>query len=73
MSRIPWSEIETLFLDAGNTLVSIDFGWVASLLAGHGVEVEADLLARAEAAARPSLSEWLEEARSTETEDTFHF
>ena len=36
MSRVPWSEIDTLFLDAGNTLVSIDFPCVAGLLAERG-------------------------------------
>jgi putative hydrolase of the HAD superfamily len=73
MSRIPWHEIETVFLDAGNTLISIDFAWVESLLAGQGFAVGAEALARAEAAARPSLSEWLGAQRSTETEDSFRF
>lgn len=70
---IPWGEIETVFLDAGNTLVSIDFPWVASVLFEHGIEVEPETLARAEAAARPRLSEWLGSQRSTEGEETFRF
>jgi putative hydrolase of the HAD superfamily len=37
---VPWSEIDTVFLDAGNTLVSIDFPWVASVLFERGLEVE---------------------------------
>ena len=73
MSRIPWRQIQTLFLDAGNTLVSIDFQRVGALLAEQGFAVGADVLARAEAAARPSLSVWLSGQRSTETEDTFRF
>jgi HAD superfamily hydrolase (TIGR01509 family) len=70
---IPWDRIDTLFLDAGNTLVSIDFPWVAELLAARGIEIEPEALARAEAAARPELSHWLGGQRSTETPDTFRF
>jgi hypothetical protein len=40
---IPWGEIETLFLDAGNTLVSIDFPFVAGELAARGVDVACQL------------------------------
>jgi putative hydrolase of the HAD superfamily len=70
---VPWSEIDTVFLDAGNTLVSIDFPWVASVLFERGLEVEPERLARAEAAARPTLSDWLGSQRSTESEETFRF
>jgi HAD superfamily hydrolase (TIGR01509 family) len=70
---IPWERIDTLFLDAGNTLVSVDFPWVASLLAERGVRVEPEALARAEASGRPELSQWLGGRGSTETEDTFQF
>ncbi len=69
----PWRRIDTLFLDAGNTLVSIDFPWVAEVLAERGVAVAPEALARAEASARPDLSEWLGGQRSTESEDTFRF
>jgi putative hydrolase of the HAD superfamily len=70
---IPWAEIDALFLDAGNTLVSIDFPWVSELLAARGVAVAPEVLARAEASARPDLSHWLDGRRSTESEDTFRF
>ena len=70
---IPWGEIETLFLDAGNTLVSIDFPFVAGELAARGVPCDVPALARAEAAARPTLSRWLGGERSTEGADTFAF
>jgi HAD superfamily hydrolase (TIGR01509 family) len=73
MRRVPWSEIGTVFLDAGNTLVCIDFPYVAGLLAERGVLVEPGTLMRAEAAARPELSRWLGGERSTETEETFRF
>ena len=26
---VPWRELDTLFLDAGNTLMSMDFAWIA--------------------------------------------
>ena len=69
---IPYSEIETLFLDVGNTLISMDYAWVAEELAAHGVHCEVSALHRAEAAARPLVSAGLER-RSTETEDAFRF
>jgi HAD superfamily hydrolase (TIGR01509 family) len=70
---IPWHAIDTVFLDAGNTLVSIDFDRVAAELAELGHACEAGALRRAEAAARPAVSRFVGERRSTETEDTFHF
>jgi putative hydrolase of the HAD superfamily len=72
-TAVPWREIETLFLDAGNTLVSIDFPWIAGELAALGVRCDVAALTRAEAAARPVLSRWLAGQRSTETPDTFGF
>jgi HAD superfamily hydrolase (TIGR01509 family) len=68
---IPWREIETVFLDAGNTLVSIDFAWVAEELAARGVACRPDQLRRAEAGARPALSRRLAAGRSTEGRDSF--
>jgi hypothetical protein len=56
---IPFDRIETVFLDAGNTLVSIQFDKVAAGLATLGVEVDLDLLRRAAAASRPAISKRL--------------
>lgn len=53
---IPYADIDTLFLDVGNTLVSIDFDWIARELTARGVGVAAADLHRAEAAARPRVS-----------------
>jgi len=53
---IPFDRIETVFLDVGNTLVSIDFQRVASALAALGTPVDLDVLRRAEAASRPRIS-----------------
>ena len=57
--NVPWNRIETLFLDIGNTLSSVDFGWVAEELASRGLEVSAEVVRRAEAAARPVISDRL--------------
>jgi hypothetical protein len=56
ISPIPYSELTTLFLDLGNTVVSMDFAWVRAELARRGVPCEVEDLQRAEAACRPSLS-----------------
>jgi FMN phosphatase YigB (HAD superfamily) len=53
---IPYREIDTVFLDVGNTLISIDFDWVAEELAARGHATTASALRRAEAAARPGFS-----------------
>lgn len=55
-SPIPLAEIETLFLDAGNTLISMDFAWIERELLARGLSIERDALIRAEAAARPAVS-----------------
>jgi HAD superfamily hydrolase (TIGR01662 family) len=56
---IPYANIDTIFLDVGNTLISIDFDWVASELSARGYACVADALRRAEAAARPAYSQRL--------------
>lgn len=70
---LPWDQIETIFFDAGNTLVSIDFDWVARELAGCGIDCAPSELRRAEAAARPVVSAGLGEREEKETLDTFAF
>lgn len=70
---LPYAELATLFLDAGNTLVSIDFEWVAHELGARGAGCDAASLERAEAAARPRVSAALARGGSTEGEDAFSF
>jgi HAD superfamily hydrolase (TIGR01509 family) len=65
IASIPLDRIETLFLDVGNTLVSIDFAWVQAELEVLGESVDPARLERAEAAARPLISRRL----LRETED----
>ncbi len=66
-------DLDAVFLDAGNTLVTIDHALVADLLAADGVAVSPEALARAEAAARPALSRFVAGGGSSETRDAFTF
>lgn len=68
---IPFDRIETLFLDIGNTLVSIDFDKVVGALASHGVTVDIQALRRAEAASRPVISKRLAVTPWREPEEPF--
>jgi putative hydrolase of the HAD superfamily len=71
VKRLPLTEIDTLFLDAGGTLISMDFERIASELAALGHVCEPTALARAEAAARPRVSRAIASGGSTEGRDTF--
>jgi putative hydrolase of the HAD superfamily len=53
---IPYEQIETLFLDAGNTLISMDFDWIAAEIQTRGISCDPCMVRRAEAAARPTVS-----------------
>ena len=70
-SRIPFAELDTVFLDAGNTLVSIDFDLVAGELSSRGLACGPGELRRAEAAARPRISAWAHDQGRTEGNDAF--
>lgn len=52
----PLSHLDAVFLDVGNTLVSIDFGRVSRKLEARDLRVPPEELERAEAASRPSIS-----------------
>lgn len=56
---VPYNRIDTIFLDVGNTLISIDFDWIAAELVARGFACEAAALRRAEAASRPGYSRLL--------------
>jgi putative hydrolase of the HAD superfamily len=56
-----YNDIDTLFFDAGGTLVSIDFARVCEELSRFGVHCSFEQLQRAEATARPIVSEKLAE------------
>lgn len=54
---VPYAEIDTVLLDVGNTLISIDFDRIAAELAARDWPCRPEALRRAEAAARPGYSE----------------
>ena len=66
VASIPFRDIETVFLDVGNTLVSMDYVWIRDELANVGVSTELEVLMRAEAAARPVVSRAVAGEGSTE-------
>ena len=68
---IPFAEIETVFLDAGNTILCWDYAFASELLASEGFPCAPASLARAEAAARPKLSWLISHGRSTEGPKAF--
>jgi putative hydrolase of the HAD superfamily len=70
---IPYADLRTLFLDVGNTLISMDLARVREELAGCGIRCEMSALRRAEAAARPIVSAALQSGRSTEDLSGFEF
>jgi putative hydrolase of the HAD superfamily len=57
VAPVPYADIDTVFLDVGNTLISIDFDRVAAELAARQLPCDPASLRRAEAAARPGYSE----------------
>jgi HAD superfamily hydrolase (TIGR01509 family) len=57
--RSQLAAVETVFLDAGNTLIGLDLDWVVSELAAVGIDLSAEQLSRGEAAARPFVSKAL--------------
>ena len=66
----PRESIETLFLDAGNTLIHMNHELVLEGLAEVGLTPELEALREAEARARVPLSEFVGGERSTEGTDT---
>ncbi len=63
--------LDAIFLDAGNTLVSMDFEWIHRELAVLGVATTLEHLSRADWRARPSVSQRCEVHRRTEGGDLF--
>ena len=69
---IPYADIDTVFLDVGNTLISIDFDRVADELTTRRLPCEPDVLRRAEAAARPGYSHRIFVAGAATDRSLFH-
>jgi HAD superfamily hydrolase (TIGR01662 family) len=70
-SAVPYARIETLFLDAGNTLICMDYARIATELEALGIGASATDIRRAEAAARPATSERI--AAGKHKDDSNHF
>ncbi|MBN1625468.1 MAG: HAD-IA family hydrolase [Deltaproteobacteria bacterium] len=73
MRKVPFKDIDTVFIDAGNTLLSMDYPWIKEELEKLGIGCEIDELKKAEAAARPVLSSAIEKLKSTEDRDASFF
>ncbi|MEE8142101.1 MAG: HAD family hydrolase [Planctomycetota bacterium] len=67
--RVPFGRLKAVFLDAGNTLLQMNYSMVADFLARRGLSCGPQQVARAEAAARPGLSRFLAEGASTESDE----
>ncbi len=64
--RVPFAELEAVFLDAGNTLLCWDYAYLADVLSHAGIACAPEALERAEHAARPALSRAVASGASTE-------
>src|SRR5215475_2858959 len=67
------ADLDAIFLDAGNTLITLDYTLLCDALEAEGIRATPARLARAEAAARPAVSRLLGGSRSSEGRDTFVF
>ncbi|HXV61998.1 MAG TPA: HAD family hydrolase [Vicinamibacteria bacterium] len=63
---LPFESLKTVFLDVGNTLVSMDYAWISHELEARGIEASTERVWRAEAASRPVVSAALSGSASTE-------
>jgi HAD superfamily hydrolase (TIGR01509 family) len=70
---ISFERLETIFIDAGNTLISMNLSWFSDELEKFGITCTENELQRAEASARPLVSSEVLRLKSTETRDTSVF
>ena len=68
-----YNKIKVLFLDVGNTLMSIDFELVCEALGENGIFCDAGTLHRAEAAARPLISSEVKKIKRDPSADEREF
>jgi putative hydrolase of the HAD superfamily len=66
LAPLPFEKLQTIFLDVGNTLISMDYAWISREIEARGVEAGAERVQRAEAAARPAVSRAVAGEVSTE-------
>jgi putative hydrolase of the HAD superfamily len=72
-SAVPYAAIETLFLDAGNTLISMNYALIAGELEPFGIGASVAEIRRAEAAARPATSQRIADGKHNDDVDHFVF
>jgi putative hydrolase of the HAD superfamily len=72
-SAVPYSTINTLSLDAGNTLISMNYALIASELEALGIDASPAEIRRAEAAARPATSQRIADGKHSDDVDHFVF
>jgi len=73
MEQIPYAQLNTIFLDVGGTLISINFDWVCAELQQRGILANTEQLQRAESAARPIVSSTLHAAGAERTFNVSEF
>ena len=64
--EIAFERVDTVFIDAGNTLISMNLPWFRDELKKLGIDCTIDELCRAEASARPIVSKGISKLKSTE-------
>lgn len=67
--EIDFKKLETIFIDAGNTLISMDLSWFTHELRNLNIDCTKDEIRRAEASARPIVSSEVPRLKSTENRD----
>ncbi|MGH2901912.1 MAG: hypothetical protein ACRDMZ_24775, partial [Solirubrobacteraceae bacterium] len=70
-NRLPLADLDTLLLDAGRTLITMNAEILARELDALGAPVAPKDLGRAEAAARPLVSRAVASRGTTESRDVF--
>ncbi len=68
--EIAFEKVKTVFIDAGNTLISMNLSWFKDELKKFHINCTIDELSRAEASARPIVSEGISKLKSTENRET---
>lgn len=67
--KISFEKLKTIFIDAGNTLISMDLSWFSSELKQFSIDCTENELYRAEASARPIVSAEVSRLKSTENKE----
>ena len=68
--EIAYERLKTIFIDAGNTLISMNLSWFSDELRCFDINCTEDDLRRAEASARPIVSAEVSRLKSTENRGT---